>query len=350
MFKFKRFTSTLVLSSLSLSLLLFANTSFATENADNNNSSHYIVSDLDDHINPLKGTKNEEGTWKDNPIIAVMLDNHPDALPQAGLSQADLVYEERVEGSYTRLMAIFNSERPSLIGPIRSTRLNFLQRMFELEGIITRVGGSYEADNYIAENSVKQIDGSSVGSDVMWRYNDTGKFAPHNMYASYESLSNYAKSIYEQGLSESPFKFNEQVDYGDLGTVSANNISLSYGGDNNVEYTYDSEKDAYLRANNGIRTIDENNSEQVEIKNLIVQFADSEVYDDNGHQRVHQIGEGKAYLFNAGKVIELKWSKEHSYAKTVFTLASTGEELELKPGLTWINVIEEGTAGTSFFN
>lgn len=311
---------------------------------------HYINSNLDDKIAPLKGTLVEENTWKDNPIIAVMLDNHPDALPQAGLSQADIIYEERVEGSYTRLMAVFNSEKPRLIGPIRSARYNFLQRLFEFNGIITRVGGSYEADEYIANNAVKQIDGSTVSSDVMWRYNDTGKVAPHNMYASYDSLSTYAKSVYEQNLQEVPLKFSSQSDYASGASLVAGNVRLNYGGDNYLEYSYDQDKGIYYRANNGNVTNDENTANAVEIQNLIVQFASSEVYDDHGHQRINQVGEGSGYLFTGGKAIEIKWSKDHSYAQTVYKLADSEEELELKPGLTWINVIEQANVSDDFFN
>ena len=49
-------------------------------------------------------------------------DNHPNARPQAGLRQADIVFEMKVEGTYTRYLAFFQSEDPEIVGSIRSAR------------------------------------------------------------------------------------------------------------------------------------------------------------------------------------------------------------------------------------
>ena len=52
--------------------------------------------------------------------IAVMIDNHNLAWPQAGLNKAYLVYEIVVEGGETRLMALFKGVDVDKIGPVRS--------------------------------------------------------------------------------------------------------------------------------------------------------------------------------------------------------------------------------------
>jgi hypothetical protein len=69
-------------------------------------------------VNPLTGLK---GVPK-RPVIAVKIDDTASGRPQLGLEYADLVYVEQVEGGATRLMAVFASRQPSVVGPVRSVR------------------------------------------------------------------------------------------------------------------------------------------------------------------------------------------------------------------------------------
>ena len=63
--------------------------------------------------------------------IAVMIDNHSDAWPQAGLQDAYMVYEIIVEGGETRLMALFKGADVDKIGPVRSARHYFIDYAME---------------------------------------------------------------------------------------------------------------------------------------------------------------------------------------------------------------------------
>jgi hypothetical protein len=66
---------------------------------------------------PLTG-----GDVVDGPVIAVKIDNTSSGLPQYGVSDADIVYVEQVEGGLTRLMAIFHTTLPGEVGAVRSVR------------------------------------------------------------------------------------------------------------------------------------------------------------------------------------------------------------------------------------
>ena len=59
--------------------------------------------------------------------IAVMIDNHKNAMPQANLQEAEIVYEIIVEYGETRLMAIYKGDDLDKIGPIRSARHYFVE-------------------------------------------------------------------------------------------------------------------------------------------------------------------------------------------------------------------------------
>ena len=51
-----------------------------------------------------------------------MIENSEKARPQTGLQQADIVYEAMAEGSITRMLCVFNDQKPVVAGPVRSTR------------------------------------------------------------------------------------------------------------------------------------------------------------------------------------------------------------------------------------
>ncbi|MFF5989593.1 DUF3048 domain-containing protein [Prauserella flavalba] len=55
-------------------------------------------------------------------VLVVKIDNVAAARPQTGLSAADVVYVEPVEGGLTRLAAVYSSRLPRVVGPVRSAR------------------------------------------------------------------------------------------------------------------------------------------------------------------------------------------------------------------------------------
>ena len=112
--------------------------------------------------------------------LTVKIENTPEALPQWGIAQADVVYEEIVNGGITRLAAIFNSQAPGKIGPVRSVRPTDTQVVFPIGGIFAYSGGAQYAINSISTAPVKQIDESSAGNAM---FRDPDLQAPHNLFA-----------------------------------------------------------------------------------------------------------------------------------------------------------------------
>ncbi|MDK2599385.1 DUF3048 domain-containing protein [Bacillus stercoris] len=70
---------------------------------------------------PLTGLEIEQKVTERRPV-AVVVNNHPKARPQSGLSKADIVIEALAEGQITRFLAIFQSQMPETVGPVRSAR------------------------------------------------------------------------------------------------------------------------------------------------------------------------------------------------------------------------------------
>src|SRR5262249_8389215 len=137
-------------------------------------------------IAPLTGLPDESGASQSRPAVAVKVENTPDARPQAGLDQADVGYEEAVEGGITRYIAIFNSSIPHVIGPVRPLPRQDPDIMWGVGGIFAYSGGTL--DNVVAINNapVHAVDETTAQSNGAMQRNAPGqppRAAPHNLYA-----------------------------------------------------------------------------------------------------------------------------------------------------------------------
>ena len=301
-----------------------------------------VVDDEEDDINKvnskLDGLKYKEELVSKRPIV-VSIDNHPKARWQAGISEAEIVYEVEAEAPYTRYLAVFQTKEPKLIGPVRSARPYMIYLALNYDSIFAHVGGSEDAFAKIKTLSVADIDG--LYSSNMWRYNKTNKYAPHNLYTDIASLRKDADGKgYRTDAEYAGYKFND-TDTDLISEELASYIKLTYNDYNTTEYKYDEENKNYIRYKDGVKHIDENNNEQITAKNIIVYKADKKVLDNEGRLYLGVVGQGEGYYITNGKVIDITWKKTTEKSETAFYYGD--EELTLNPGNTWIQIINKST-------
>src|SRR6478735_7747206 len=129
---------------------------------------------------PLTGVAVEDPATLAHPSLAAKIDNHPDARPQVGLQATDLVFEELVEGGLTRYVAVWHSNVPAEIGPIRSIRPMDPDIISPFGGIVAYSGGQLRFVAIMQQTDVyNAIHGQSDTADVMYRTKT--KSAPHNV-------------------------------------------------------------------------------------------------------------------------------------------------------------------------
>ena len=116
-------------------------------------------------------------------LVAVIVENHKDAQPLAGITQADIVYEAPAEGGIPRLLALFRKNTLiEKVGPVRSARPYFLDWLSEYgTPLFFHVGGSPESLRRIAQENIRDMDEFSR-SWYFWR--SSQRRAPHNTYTS----------------------------------------------------------------------------------------------------------------------------------------------------------------------
>lgn len=272
-------------------------------------------------------------------IVGVMFDNHPSARWQAGLKDAEIVYEFPVEAPYTRYFGLYLINSPESIGPIRSARPYFITKALEFDAVYVHVGGSEQAKSDIKSLKIADIDGLTSSSKVFWR--NKNKKAPNNLYSSMEVLrQTQVDKGYNLTGNFKSFKFNE--DDTDIEGYSGKSILINYMRNNSTMYTYDEDNKVYLRQKDGKDHIDESDGSRIVAKNIIIQEVNTKVLDNEGRLEVALIGEGTGKFITNGKCIDIKWVKKNRSEKTYYYDAN-GEEIVLNPGVTWIQVIKKNS-------
>ena len=290
---------------------------------------------------PVKEEKKEAEIFKgDDRPIAVMIDNHRGAWPQAGLNKTYLVYEIIVEGGETRLMALFKGKDVDVVGPVRSSRHYFLDYAMENDAIYAHYGWSPKAKNDISSLGINNLNGILYGKPTFWRI--SAKSAPHNAMTSTKTLLDAAKKKGYKTKSDATSVLTystEEVENKDGQTAKEVKIPHSYM--QSVTYKYDAKTQRYTRYARGVLQKDYSTGKSVTTKNIIIMFANNSQLNDGttkDRQDLHNIGTFDGYYITNGKAIKIKCKKENRRSKTIYTNASTGEVLEINDGNTWINI------------
>lgn len=273
--------------------------------------------------------------------VAVMIDNHLDALPQAGLNNAYIVYEMIVEGGETRLMALFKGQNLEKIGPIRSSRHYFLDYALENDAIYVHFGWSPQAQNDISKLGVNNINGITAGENAkaFWRVRD--KYAPHNAVTNSLNIIEMAKQRNYSTTSNKESVLNYVIEEVDLidGQV-AEKVTIPYSYYNDVKYVYDTQTKRYTRYSRERLQTDWNTEENITTKNIIITFVQNTTLNDGenkGRQTLDNVGTKDGYYITNGKAIKIKCKKTSRSAQTVYEDLD-GNEIKVNDGNTFIQI------------
>lgn len=309
-------------------------TSLALEHSEAPNLSS--ESDKEMSSRKIDGVMVESGS-ENNYLLALMIDNHTEARPPSGLDKANLVFEAEVEGSMTRIMAVFStgSEIPE-IGPVRSARPYFVDWARELSALYAHVGGSPDALVKIQQDKIQDINEFYNGK-YFWR--DQSRAMPHNVYTSSELLEKYLSDNNADKNRFIPWFFKEDLDKDERPNSSS--VSIDYSIKSfQVEWKYERESNKYLRyvAGGPHKTRD---GEFIEVANIAVQVADAKELDDKLRLEMNNIGTGISMLCMDGSCQNGSWEKKHPSDRTRF-YDEEGKEIKFNRGTTWIQVVRPG--------
>ncbi|MCL4374896.1 DUF3048 domain-containing protein, partial [Patescibacteria group bacterium] len=299
---------------------------------------------------PINGqlmTKTQKAFWEKRRPLGIMVENSKQARPQSGISSADVVYEAVAEGGITRFLAIFYCQDAPYVGPVRSARVHFMKMLREYGNypLYAHVGGA-NCDAETGSGCANGAPADALGliNKLGWSlYNDINQFSvpfpyfwrdyerlpnrdtEHTVYTSTSKLWDYAKN--QRKLTEvdadgvrwdkdfTSWKFKDDALAAQRGTV--NKISLgfwnSFSSDMAVTWNYNRQTNGYQRVNGGVVSVDRNNNQPVEARDVVIIFAKESPANDGypgGHILYRLTGSGDGLLFQDGKAVTVTWEKQ----------------------------------------
>jgi hypothetical protein len=279
---------------------------------------------------PLTGTTARGGV-PERPVLAVKIENLPDARPQAGLQSADIVYEEPVEGGITRFISIYQCTENARVGPVRSARTTDPDVLAQfVNPILVYSGAAPNVDNAVAAAPLVAIDESNGGSAFT---RDPARVSPHNLYASTASLYRAARA---QGSAPAPiFRYANDIEGRSRRAASIHlPFSSSYS---DVYWSWNRKAGEWVRFHGTTPHLDEA-GDQISATNVVVQIVDMGFGTRGGISPLLELtGSGKALVFRDGRVIVGRWERDRLDDVTRF-VAKDGTEIALAPGRTWVEL------------
>lgn len=315
-----------------------------SQSAENNTSKQ-----VDNEAEPklyeavLDGALTSEDLANRHPL-AVIVENHPDARPQAGLDKASIVYEAIAEGGITRFMAVFGENDAEKVGPIRSARTYYVDWAHGLDAFFAHVGGNMDALDKINAEGIFDLDQFKYPGPYQREYT-SGIATEHTMFSNTAKLWDQAvKNGYSQANNFNRYKFKDEPAETEKSALpESQKINITFSNSTyNVYFEYDKATNTYKRYyENGKPHVDKITKKQIEVKNLIVMDVKRKPtvtrINEPGYDMT-TIGSGNAKIFIDGKMIEGTWKKTSKSDRELF-YDSDGNEIIFNRGQFWIAAV-----------
>jgi len=282
-------------------------------------------------VAPLTGVTDTNGA-NGRCAITVKIDNTEAGHPKYGVEDADVIYEEVVEGGYTRLAAIFNSHTPDRVGPVRSVRKTDQSIVWPIGGVFVYSGGAQYAIDSINTAPVVQLDETRAGP-LMFR--DDSRHPPYNLYAHVNLM--YGKCGTQP--APPPPLFTYRAAKAPSRGVPATSVHVGFLSGFDVTWTWDPASGTWKRQIFGEPEMGAS-GQPLAPKNVVVMFV-SYVGGDPSLANIGAeavlTGQGRAMVFTGGKQITGTWSRPDK-SRPARLLDAAGRPIALTPGQTWVEL------------
>lgn len=293
-----------------------------------------------DGASPLSGLPGGAG----QPVVMVKIDNVGPARPHTNISKADLVYVEQVEGGLTRIAALYNSNFPSKVGPVRSARISDLEILEQFD----RPGFAYSGANKallpkIAKKPLVRFGPSLNGAKYS---RDSSRRIPHNLMLNLSATVKAGKS--KLGAAKDiGFIFSETAPAGGKATSTfkaswpASSVSGKWNGS------------GWAIALDNKAQKDRATGNAVVAQTVVVQLVTQTVsgYGDKFGGKtplVKTVGAGKAFILRDGQRFDGEWSRPAAGSGTTYTFS--GAQIPFDIGQVWVLLVPNDSKGKYSFN
>jgi len=295
---------------------------------------------------PLTGVSADEEPSR--PALAVKIENSREARPQTGLDQADLVWEEVVEGGITRYLAVFHSQAPAEIGPIRSVRPMDPAIAAPLHGLMAFSGGQAPFVQALRASGL-QILSNDLGDAGFYRKTGVAP-APHNVYGTPARFWEQADGAHA-APPPAQFSVARSADRATAVTAGrpATSLDIVMSGYSHPAWTWDTGSGTWLRSE-GSTPATVRSGARLSAANVVVlrvHLVDSGTIDPAGNPVPETVleGTGEGTVVSGGHAVDVTWSKS-AVGDPVGLTAADGTSVTLAPGVTWVELVPDSGSVT----
>jgi hypothetical protein len=278
---------------------------------------------------PLTGlpvTGDDEAAQK-HPVMVLKMDNTAASAPQEGLSSADLVVEELVEGGMTRLAAFYYSKIPGEVGPVRSMRASDIGIVSPVDATVVTSGAAQVTINRIEHAGIQWFTEGDKGF-----FRDSSRHAPYNLFTDLSETATLA----ETDKAARPADYLPWGDEADFPQGQpASTIAASFSGGHTTNWTFADGQ--YKNENTYAGAGDEFPADTVLV--LRVRVGDAGYRDPAGNPvpETQFTGKGQAMIFHDGRLVRAQWTKDA--LDSPLELNTPAGAITVPAGHTWIELV-----------
>ncbi|PUB30194.1 Protein of unknown function (DUF3048) [Promicromonospora sp. AC04] len=296
---------------------------------------------------PLTGVRTDK--IANRPAVSVKIENSSDARPQRGLVEADIVWEEVVEGGISRFVATYHSNIPDIVEPVRSVRPMDPAIVGPLDGILVFSGGQgpfIAATERVGTQTIIMDKGDAGFT------RDSSRYAPHNVIGSMPTFLAQADGR-RTNPPRAQFKYAPKVGQGTArkGGTPAHVVDVRLSPAQRTVWTWDQENKRYLRSEGSAASVaaDGRRHSARNVLVLSTHVFNTKWVDPSGAPvPEHKLAEssGVGTLVSTGRSIPVRWSKKDLLSPIVLKTRD-GQDVRLDPGNTWIELVPAGSGSWS---
>ncbi|QCB92842.1 DUF3048 domain-containing protein [Cellulomonas shaoxiangyii] len=289
---------------------------------------------------PLTGVAGEPDP---RPALAVKIENTAVARPQSGLEQADVVWETVVEFEVSRLIAVYHSQVPDEVGPIRSVRPMDPTVLAPTHGLLVYSGGQPGILDLVARSGLQEVS-HDAGAPGLYRIG--GRSAPHNVYGSPATWWGIAEAGRTAPAEQFAFARRPEQAAAVVAGTPASRLAFRLSGQSNPSWTWDEGRGAWLRYE-GSSPATAATGAQLSAVNVVAVTAPhpNTQFGAQGGAPVptyELVGEGDAVVATAGRTVAVRWRKD-AEDQPLRLFHADGSEARLAPGNTWVELVPGGS-------
>ena len=280
-------------------------------------------------VNPLTGEPAADETTLSRPAMVVKIDNHPSAHPQAGINQADIIYEENVE-KLTRFAAVFQSQGSDPVGPIRSGRFQDINLLGSLnKPLFVWSGGNAQVTAAIHKSDLVDLSHTVANKNGGFTRDKT-RTAPHDLIAETTKLWTLAPD--GSGPPPAQFAYRGASDAMPSGAQKVDGVKISMDGVK-VHWMWNGTNSTFDRFENEKPQLDTADV-QLNVRNVVLLEVE---YTNSYSPTSKTLGSGKVTVFTNGAAISGTWTRQTRYVPFMLK-DSSGAVIKLTPGRTFVEV------------